>query len=356
MTSNTIGNSNTAVGFLSLNKNTTGEFNCAVGNNALSANVDGSSNSAFGVGALSANTRGDLNCAFGVNSLASNTAGNSNCGFGNNALSNNTTGISNSALGVNALLANTTGGSNAAFGRGTLIKNTRGANNTAFGTNALSENTTGSRNAVLGKDALKANRIGVNNTAVGMQAGQNSLGISNVFIGYKAGANATGSNRLYISNSSTNSPLIFGNFSSRELQINGSLAVTNGLEIIGIVEAEDIQANVIQGDRFNTLEIVLNDDLVDVATPANGGAFVLMYTGVNNEPEPQIESSAMVYYNVGNNPALRSSDAGDGVTVVNNNNPNSIVPNTIVIGVDQGIIRIRSTWDDPIIIRMTFVV
>ena len=135
-----------------------------------------------------------------------------------------------------------------------------------------------------------------------------------------------------------------------------SLAVTEGLEVIGLIEAETIQADVIQGDRFNTIEIVVDDDLVDVATPANGGAFVLMYTGANNEPEPQVDSSAMVYYNVGNNPALRSNDAGDGVTIVNNNNPNSIVPNTIVIGVDQGIIRIRSTWGDPIIIRMTFVV
>ena len=298
----------------------------------------------------------DDNILIGDGVLVNNTIGEKNTGIGFQALANNTQGSHNTAYGFNSLIDNTSGVLNTGVGSRSLSSNTTGESNTAIGDLALFSNTTGTKNIGLGHRSLFFNTAGSKNTALGTEAGHTISGNGNVLIGYRAGFNAIGDDNLYIANTGTSTPLVSGNFSTQELQINGSLAVTNGLEVIGIVEAEDIQADVIQGDRFNTVEIVVDDDLVDVATPANGGAFVLMYTGANNEPEPQVGSSAMVYYNVGNNPALRSSDAGNGVTIANNNNPDSIVPDTIVIGVDQGIIRIRSTWEDPIIIRMTFVV
>ena len=373
LANNTTGRQNTASGRFALNSNTTGNFNSAFGRGAMSSNTIGSRISAFGFDALANNTEGISNSSFGFESLFSNTTGSNNSSFGSNSLKENTTGRFNSAFGSGSLSKNTVGDNNSAFGLNTLRSNTTGSfnsslgfnslgnnltgrGNSSFGSSSLLSNTEGSFNTAFGRDSLRSNTIGIKNTAVGALAGLNSLGNSNVFLGYRAGANSTGSSNLYISNNDTINPLIFGNFSFRELQVNGSLAVTEGLEVIGLLESENIQANVIQGDRFNTVEIIVDDDPVDVVTPANGGAFVLMYTGVNDEPEPQVDSSAMVYYNVGDNPALRSNDAGDGVTIVNNNNPNSIIPNTIVIGADQGIIRIRSTWGDPIIIRMTFIV
>jgi hypothetical protein len=50
-----------------------------------------------------------------------------------------------------------------------------------------------------------------------------------VFLGYRAGHNETGSNRLYLANSSTSSPLIYGDFATDALTVNGSLSVTGSL-------------------------------------------------------------------------------------------------------------------------------
>jgi len=47
-----------------------------------------------------------------------------------------------------------------------------------------------------------------------------------VFLGYEAGYNETGSNTLYIENSSTSSPLIYGEFDTGDVTINGNLTVT----------------------------------------------------------------------------------------------------------------------------------
>ena len=52
------------------------------------------------------------------------------------------------------------------------------------------------------------------------------MGSGNVFLGYEAGYNETGSNTLYIANSDTSSPLIYGDFGTGEVTINGNLTVT----------------------------------------------------------------------------------------------------------------------------------
>ena len=353
---NTTGVANVAIGSFTLTNNTTGKENTAIGRFSLTANTDGFNNTAVGFNSLLSNIDGDLNSALGDNTLASNTSGSENLALGSSALRDNTTGNGNISLGTRALLKNISGDFNTAIGSGSLASNTTGEGNTAIGRAALNKNITGFNNLAFGKNALGLSEQGISNIAIGSGAGLNCLGSGNIFLGSNAGQNETGSNKLYISNTNTSTPLMLGDFSAQELQVNGDLTVTENLEVLGFVESDSFKSSIIQGDRFNTVEIVVDDDLVDVVTPANGGAFVLMYTGANNEPAPQVDSSAMVYYNVGDNPALRSNDAGDGVTIVNNNNPNSIIPNTIVIGADQGIIRIRSTWGDPIIIRMTFIV
>ena len=48
-----------------------------------------------------------------------------------------------------------------------------------------------------------------------------------MFLGYNAGRDETGSNKLYIDNSSTSSPLIWGDFADNELQIHGNLSVNS---------------------------------------------------------------------------------------------------------------------------------
>jgi hypothetical protein len=70
------------------------------------------------------------------------------------------------------------------------------------------------------------NTIGNDNTFIGAYAGwSNTTGSGNVFLGYQAGYNETGSNRLYIANSSTTTPLIYGEFDNSIALINGNFRV-----------------------------------------------------------------------------------------------------------------------------------
>jgi hypothetical protein len=65
---------------------------------------------------------------------------------------------------------------------------------------------------------------------IGYEAGMNnSSGSYTVKIGYQAGKNDFNSNRLFIDNSATASPLIWGDFSTNELLINGDIFVTGNI-------------------------------------------------------------------------------------------------------------------------------
>ena len=87
-------------------------------------------------------------------------------------------------------------------------------------------NSTGAGNLGLGSESMLNNTSGRFNVALGYRAlRQNSTGQGNVAIGYNAGFNETGSNKLYIDNSNTNSPLIYGDFSTDVINVNGKLGV-----------------------------------------------------------------------------------------------------------------------------------
>ena len=100
---------------------------------------------------------------------------------------------------------------------------------TFYGADA-GKNTTGLFNSFFGFGAGKFNTTGEMNSYFGTGAGnQNTAGSGNVCIGNFAGANETGSNKLYIDNSSTSTPLIYGEFDNKTLQINGSLRCSSSL-------------------------------------------------------------------------------------------------------------------------------
>lgn len=93
----------------------------------------------------------------------------------------------------------------------------------------------GSNNVSLGTSAGQ-HAIGNKNVFIGHQAGYKFGGTppdsANVFIGYQAGANEAGSDKLYIENSNSTTPLIWGDFLTDDLAINGDLYV-NGLLTYG---------------------------------------------------------------------------------------------------------------------------
>ncbi len=114
-------------------------------------------------------------------------------------------------IGYSALAANTTGFYNSAYGYFSLNSNSNGDYNTAIGNLSLNSLTTGS-----------------NNTALGMSAGSTNItGSGNIFVGYQSGLNELGSNTLYIENSNANSSnaLIYGEFDTNILRINGELQI-----------------------------------------------------------------------------------------------------------------------------------
>ncbi|MES2590356.1 MAG: hypothetical protein V4608_00640 [Bacteroidota bacterium] len=243
------GDYNTANGAYALNLNTTGTFNTASGTSALSANTIGNENTANGAYALNFNTTGTYNTATGASALSANTTGSENTANGAYALYDNTTGIENTAMGGSALSYNTignnntalgyvslylnsSGSNNTAIGRSALFDNTSGYDNTATGRRSLTYNTTGNNNNAYGDSALIFNLTGNNNVAFGSSAGNNNVsGSGNVFLGNHAGYNETGSNKLYIANSSTNPPLIYGNFSTGRVGIN-TIAPAAELEVV----------------------------------------------------------------------------------------------------------------------------
>ena len=198
---------NNFLGYNSGADNTTGTNNNFLGNETGYDNTTGSNNNFLGYYAGHFNTTGANNNFSGYEAGFSNTTGSANNFFGVYAGEKNTSGSYNNFFGNNAGSDNTTGQNNNFTGGGAGKSNTTGSYNNFMGNNAGFSNTTGSYNTVIGEGAGYSNNNGSNN----------------VFLGYQAGYNETGSNKLYIANSSTGSPLIYGDFSTKTLQVNGNI-------------------------------------------------------------------------------------------------------------------------------------
>ena len=221
------GEHNTAIGSLSLYTNVAGNGNTAIGDQALYYNTT-SYNTATGFKALYENTIGQGNTAIGYVSLSNNENGANNTSVGANSMYFNVDGGNNTACGVSSLYKNTGGDENAAFGAGALLNNTTGFYNTAIGNGSMTANLTGNGNIAVGYKANYYNQNGSYNTVIGYEAGHGNSQqdiTGNVFIGYQAGYNETGSNKLYIENTSSDKPLIYGDFDSDTLRINGTFDI-----------------------------------------------------------------------------------------------------------------------------------
>jgi hypothetical protein len=175
------------------------------------------------------NTTGNSNTAIGSFALDANTSGFQNTAVGRAAYTNSTIGNFNTGLGSNAGLSNTIGAGNTAIGTERLQGNSTGNFNTSIGYFA-SLFSTGSENTVVGSEANRFNTTGTQNTIIGKQAGRGTVNHSksgNVFIGFQAGHNDTTNNKLYIENSSSATPLIYGDFANDSVKIYGTLNVND---------------------------------------------------------------------------------------------------------------------------------
>jgi hypothetical protein len=164
------------------------------------------------------------NTFFGQNAGSSNT-GDANTFIGDNAGTSNTTGSYNVFSGYRAGALNLIGASNTIIG-GEAGENSTGGLNTFIG-NVAGRLSTGDRNTFVGM-ASGLNNTGDRNSFFGQDAGVSNTGSNNVFLGYQAGANSgTDSDKLFIDNTNTSTPLIWGDFSTDILRVNGTLNVNN---------------------------------------------------------------------------------------------------------------------------------
>lgn len=225
----TTGSDNTFLGFDAGHNNTVGSYNTFIGRYAGYFNTNGIGNTFIGNYAGDANTTGDDNTFIGLYAGYNNTTGRHNTIFGSGAGLWNETGDFNTFLGYRAGYLNTEGNANTFLGVEAGFKNTTGESNTFIGIGAGGQNTVGRNNTILGSGAGNYNGKGNNNTYIGRFAGRNSTGNASVFIGYNAGYNEGQSNRLYIDNSSTSTPLIYGDFGANTLTFNGDVNITGSL-------------------------------------------------------------------------------------------------------------------------------
>jgi len=173
---------------------------------------------------LSAGTQGgSTNSYFGIRAGLSNVkSNNSFFGYHSGQLSNSTY---NSFFGSYSGYKNEDGSRNTFIGMSSGYSNSSGSQNTYLGFMSGRLNKTGFSNCFIGTYSGDKNETGYRNTYIGFEAGKNATGNSNIFIGNQAGYNETGNGKLYIDNSLTESPLIYGDFTRKELTFNAKISI-----------------------------------------------------------------------------------------------------------------------------------
>jgi hypothetical protein len=222
---NTEGSRDVFIGVQSGQANLSGLFNVFIGYQSGCFNTTGSRNVLLGNAAGFHNTSGQSNIMIGDGAGWNNANGSNNIFLGGSTGASNTTGNGNVFLGGESGYNNIVGYSNTFIGQSSGMFNTEGFSNIYIGDHSAQRTATGTNNVILGSYAGSNYALGNTNVMIGSNAGYYNAGSSNVFIGSNAGYFESGSNKLYISNSSDQTPLIYGDFSKDSLAINGKLCV-----------------------------------------------------------------------------------------------------------------------------------
>ncbi|PLX14593.1 MAG: hypothetical protein C0599_18510, partial [Salinivirgaceae bacterium] len=226
------GYQNIFIGYKAGKSNISGYNNIFIGDSAAISNTTGYSNVVLGSKAAKGLSWGHDNVVLGYKAGESLTTGDYNIFIGNNAGSKLTNQRHNVFIGYESGRENIGGYRNVFVGFRSGTLNVDGTANTYIGQFAGDENL-GSTNTFLGYWAGGGNNIGDANVFLGYRTGMGSTGNGNVFIGTQVGESATGSNMLYIDNSTTSSPLIYGEFDNQIVNINGDFGVSGNSEVSG---------------------------------------------------------------------------------------------------------------------------
>ena len=178
------------------------------------------------VGTLSGSeiTTGIENAFFGTESGMADTSGYRNSFFGYRSGAGNSSGYLNSCFGFQAGDSLSFGRLNSFFGALAGSKSASSTNNAFFGYAAGESNFLGFNNSFFGSEAGRDITVGDRNTFIGENSGRNiDRGNNNICIGRESGPTINVSDRLYIDVERTDNPLIFGNFNTDLVTINGFL-------------------------------------------------------------------------------------------------------------------------------------
>lgn len=219
----------------------------AIGTQAMGANgVTSSNNSSVAVGYRAGyDFNGSSHCvAVGANALGNDSSADYCIAIGSEALygASNFSGNGTIAIGYQAMRDAASGTDySICIGYQAGLKITNNADNNVYiGKQAgpYISASTGAGNVAIGYFAGYSMTTGTLNTILGPVAGDSiTTGARNVCIGYNAGpTSGTNSDRLYIHNARSNTPLIFGDFSTGSVTINGTLNVTGGTSIGGYTD------------------------------------------------------------------------------------------------------------------------
>ena len=199
---------------------------------------DGNRNVYYGEEAgTSLGSASDDNLFLGYGSGEKDDLGDRNVFVGNYSGNRNTVGSYNTFLGTLSGVRNIAGAFNTFMGYSSGSSNSSGSGNVFVGDSSGERNGEGELNTFVGSHSGMGNERGERNTVIGAWAGYGSAADINasVFLGYLAGSNAQRSNTLYIANGVSDKPLIYGEFDTGLLRINGSLVVSGDIESEGAV-------------------------------------------------------------------------------------------------------------------------
>lgn len=219
------GISNTFLGSQTGQMNTLGWNNTFIGHNAGNGNLVGHSNTFIGMESGMVST-GSSNVFLGAGSGRHLGMGGVNTFLGSGAGFSRLDGTANVLVGHGAGQLGEHGDSNVMVGTDAGWRS-NGLTNVYIGHQSARDNIAGNYNTYLGFRTGFLNDGGSENTFLGWNSGAQSTGSSNIFIGYEAGENAVGNDLLFIDNSNTLTPLIWGNFDTDQLIVNGGLTITN---------------------------------------------------------------------------------------------------------------------------------
>lgn len=294
LTALTTGVSNTAVGYLAGSSITSSSYNTVVGYEAGRSQLDHSTSvTALGYRAGYSTTRGGI--FIGVRA-GENTNNSSNVFIGDGAGQNVTLGNSNVGVGNGALRSGGNGAGSVALGAN-AGRYTQSGGNTLIGFNA--------GYGVAGSSFS-------NTVAVGYEAGCNlTEGSGNVLLGYQAGRDLTSErDLLYIANSSTNTPLVYGQFPNTLLRVNAPLEVFGVTNVVG---------NTTVKGQF---EVERSDSTTNLLTVADAS---LAYRIAGNNTSAQVTidrdgstSGDVVALKVGSNITIKRNGGGTPAFTVGN--------------------------------------